>query len=118
MKFIIMSATLPKLDRLLSVDEKTVELLPNGKRYYENPLFRERVRLNFELLDGEKLTYERLVEQIIKTREQFGKKRYLIECIKRKDAENVYKLIQETYGNQVPVALLTGSHHAYHRKKK
>lgn len=116
-KIIIMSATLPKLDRLLKEGQKTVELLPNAKNYFANPLFKKRVHIHFDLLDEGKITIERLVEKVLEIRRKFAKRRILVECIKRKDAETVYQLLQEQAGNELPIALLTGSNHAYYRKQ-
>lgn len=120
MKIIIMSATLPKLDRLLNESRQVVELLPNAKTFFANTFFKDRVKLYFDLLDKGKLTGERLLEKILETRKKYGKKRILIECIKRRDAEELHQLLVNEiaqFEEELPVALLTGSNHAYYRKK-
>lgn len=52
-RFILMSATLPKLDHLrTAVEAKSfIHLLPNAiSRFFQNPNFRDRVTFSFELL--------------------------------------------------------------------
>lgn len=120
MKIIIMSATLPKLDRLLKENKQTVDLLPNAKSFFASPLFKERVKLHFDLVDEGKIKCESLMEKVLDIRKRYGKKRILVECIKRRDAETLYQLLVEEleqYDEQIPIALLTGSNHAYYRKK-
>ncbi|MBS7530266.1 CRISPR-associated helicase Cas3' [Hazenella sp. IB182353] len=115
-KVIIMSATLPRLDQLLEQQRATVELLPNASRYFQHPLFKKRVQLHYELLDEGRITAERLVAFMDELRERYGRKRVLLECIKKKDAREVYRLLLDRYAN-VPVVLLTGQNHAYYRKR-
>lgn len=117
MKIIIMSATLPKLDRLLLQERNIIELLPNAKTYFSSPLFKERVKIHFDLLDEGVITDERLVEFIVECRQKFGKRRFLIECINRKKAEVIYQMLLKQYEGKIPIVHLTGSHHAYYRKK-
>lgn len=53
-RFILMSATLPKLDKLnlqLNPIPAFQELLPNAQKYLENPNFAKRVQFNFDLYD-------------------------------------------------------------------
>lgn len=55
MRFILMSATLPKLDNLRSAVEtrKFIHLLPDAiSRFFQNPNFRDRVSFSFELLQN------------------------------------------------------------------
>lgn len=118
MKIVIMSATLPKLDRLINIKNSVVELLPNAKKYFSNPLFKNRVLLHYELLDEGKITHERLVEKVLEKRKEFGHRRILIECIRKKDAEIIYELLINIFKDtEVPIALLTGSNHSYYRNK-
>lgn len=53
-KVIIMSATLPKLDLLLKEDYKIVDLIKNPKYYFNNYIFKNRVEVDFSLLDKPK----------------------------------------------------------------
>lgn len=56
-RFILMSATLPRLDKIKAVQRAAkerlptiVDLLPEPKRYFQNPNFRGRVTFRFDLL--------------------------------------------------------------------
>lgn len=117
LKIIIMSATLPKLDRLLNEKQRIVELLPNAHTYFHNPLFKNRVSFHYELLDEGKMTVEQLAEEIASYREQNGPKRILIECIRLKDSEELFGKLEELVDSSIPLIRLNGSHHAYYRKK-
>ena len=53
-RFVLMSATLPRIDGLnvgLSQRPEFVDLLPDAKRYFRNPNFSNRVRFRFDLLE-------------------------------------------------------------------
>ncbi|TCS94951.1 CRISPR-associated helicase Cas3' [Hazenella coriacea] len=118
MKIIIMSATLPKLDRLLPEKRNVIELLPNAKDYFAHPLFKERVTFRYDLLTKDKITAELLVDEIIAKRKELGPKRILIECIRLKSSEEVYQLLKERLGEKdIPMIRLNGNHHAHYRKK-
>lgn len=116
-KIIIMSATLPKLDRLLGENEVTAELLPNCRRYYENPLFRNRVQVNYDLLDKGKVSIEELQDYIVSLCQNRGPSRMLIEFINKKSARLFYQKICNHYQGSVPVIELTGDDHRYYRQK-
>ena len=54
-RFMLMSATLPRIDGLdvgLSQRPAFIDLLPDAKRYFQNPNFSNRVRFRFDLLEG------------------------------------------------------------------
>lgn len=63
-RFILMSATLPRLDKIQAVREaaknsgtkmpEIVDLLPNAREYFINPNFKGRVSFNFELMQDRK----------------------------------------------------------------
>lgn len=117
MKIIIMSATLPKLDRLLEEREDVCELLPNRAQYFSHLLFKNRVQLHFELLDEDKMTDERLIEVLEEIEKKHGKRRVLVEFIRKKSAHEFYQLLREEGKITCPILLLTGDDHAYYRKK-
>ena len=109
-KFIIMSATLPRLDNLL--DEKNSKfcaLISDTKKYYENDLFKNRVTLNYDLL-YEKMNIEKLTDEILKYKD----KKVLIECIKKDTAEGLYELLKEKF---LDVYIMTGDDNKYSRQK-
>jgi CRISPR-associated endonuclease/helicase Cas3 len=68
-KFILMSATLPKLDKLsvLKQDVKDfVYLLPKAKeQHFKNPNFAGRVNFNFDLFERTNLSLDELAEKVI-----------------------------------------------------
>jgi CRISPR-associated endonuclease/helicase Cas3 len=109
-KIIIMSATLPQLDKLLkTVDVQFATLIENPCKYYQHPLFRDRVRLDFSLLEEEKITLERLKEEV----GRFWDKRVLVEFITKRTAREFYRLCKEEYN----VVLLTGDDNAVRREE-
>lgn len=109
-KIIIMSATLPQLDRLLrTVEAQFAPLISDPQIYYRHSLFQERVRLDFSLLEQGKITLEELKEKVW----QFREKRVLVEFIKKKTARKFYELCQEE-GN---VVLLTGDDNGARREQ-
>ena len=101
-RFILMSATLPKIDEL---DEETkgkiVSLVNNKKKYFQNPNFSERVRFDFSLLEkGKEWSKDEYLSQlsnfILQKSENYsskndGKVRILIECIIKKTASKLYR---------------------------
>lgn len=116
-KIVIMSATLPKLDRLLEEQEIACELLPNSKNYFSHPLFKQRVTLHFDHIYEGVMSEERLMEILENLEEQHGKKRILIELISKQSAYHFYRFLKEHGNFAQPIILLTGDDHAYYRKK-
>lgn len=109
-KFVIMSATLPRLDKLLKTSiTRFYPLIEDTTKYYQNDLFKNRVQLNFELLD-KKITIEDLAKKIL---QEEGKK-VLVECIKKETADKLYKQLKELAKN---VYELTGDDNKYVRNE-
>lgn len=110
MKIIIMSATLPQLDKLLkNVDAQFTTLIEEPAKYYHDPLFQSRVRLEFSLLEEQKITLDRLNEEVLR----FCDKRVLVEFIKKKTAREFYLLCK----GECNVVLLTGDDNAARREQ-
>jgi len=86
LKIIIMSATLPKIDRLLEKKEEFLELI-DSKKYFKHPLFKDRVKVDFSMLD-EEVDFEKLKKKIVTSN------RVLIEFIKKKRAREFYNYIK------------------------
>lgn len=96
-KFILMSATLPKLDKL-SVIKQNVEdfiyLLPNAKeQYFNNPNFSGRVNFNFELFERTDLSLQELAEKVITASQDYLK--YDFGLAKPKNS--VYTIVEFIY---------------------
>lgn len=127
-RVIIMSATLPQLDELLEEDraeqtrDHSYPLVMNREAYFSNPLFRDRIKLHFEWLEGGrgKTSLEELltkVVDVIRGRQEKGMgNRVLIEFITKKSARKFYKLISQEF-RSIPVYELTGDDNAIVRKQ-
>lgn len=96
-KIIIMSATLPKLDYFLEEGKKDsfVELITNKEYFFQNELFKNRVKMDFSLLD-EEMKIEKLVD-ILRT--QPKDKKILFEFIKKQSAREFYNAIKDEFEN-------------------
>lgn len=109
-KIIIMSATLPQLDKFPNIKTAKFEsLIKNQKLYYENKLFKERVRLDYSLLEKTDFTLEELAATVLK----YSDKKVLIEFICKKTARNFYLLIKDSCDAE----LLTGDDNIARRDK-
>ncbi|MDQ6477255.1 CRISPR-associated helicase Cas3' [Dyadobacter sp. LHD-138] len=67
-RFILMSATLPKISDLVIqgiVKPEFIELLPNARKYITNPNFAERVKFNFELFEQKELQLDELAKIVV-----------------------------------------------------
>src|SRR5690606_33474165 len=110
-KFILMSATLPKLEKLNVIKEQAqdfIYLLPNAKkRYFNNPNFSGRVTFNFDLFDRQDLELTELADKLIEesqtySAKDFGKAKPLgsvytiIEFIFKKTATEFHQIIKQT----------------------
>lgn len=109
-RFIIMSATLPRLDNLLNRKISSFcPLINDVKKYYNNPCFKNRVNLNYTLLD-QKLSIDEIVKETLKYKD----KKVLIECIKKDTAEELYEKLKQQEDN---VYIMTGDDNRYLRQK-
>lgn len=101
-KVIIMSATLPNLEDLLDSKSKHfVSLLPNSRLFYDNPLFKNRVKIDARLLE-EKVSFDRLtyeMKSMIENRNKKhkGKTKFLVEFINKKTASEYYEFIKSVF---------------------
>jgi len=82
-RFILMSATLPKLGDLLPAttgqDVQIVHLLPDAKpKYFQNPNFNRRVSFDFSLLDRE-MDLESLADEVLLHSEVYAQNQKLYE---------------------------------------
>lgn len=65
LKIIIMSATLPNLEILALNDDKSIQLISNKEKYYKDKLFKNRVKLDYHLLNVNDVE-EKLFKEICK----------------------------------------------------
>ncbi len=118
MKIIIMSATLPPLGKLLDDNKSIVSLITNRDKYFNHTLFKNRVRLEYDLLNKEDV-YETLLDcvaQVIRT----DTKKVLVEFIKKKTAIHFYNdLLQrlQEEGIEHELLLLTGDDSKWERER-
>lgn len=114
-KIIIMSATLPDLDKFINDNSSSIKLIKDTKKYFNNQMFAKRVVPDYSLLkaSGGKTTLEKLKLHVLKNKN----KRVLIEFIKKKTAQEFYKLIKnEVEKNGITVRLMTGDSNIQERK--
>ncbi len=125
-KLILMSATLPKLDKLLGYEKEREafgELLPNKKQYFSYPLFKNRVSIHYELLEQGKIELEKLVDFVIRLHRENSEKQILIEFIKKTTARDFYNVLKEIFRNGMEekkrkefLMEITGDDNKYFRK--
>lgn len=109
LKIIIMSATLPDLSALLDEDRKKNigKLIKNPREIFDEPLFKNRVKINYDLLDLGKIDYDHLLNHM---KENIGNhQKILVEFIRKKDAENFFKILnEEEFFTKYNILILTG----------
>jgi CRISPR-associated endonuclease/helicase Cas3 len=110
-KIIMMSATLPKLDKMLEDDKgQFINLINEPGRYYQNPLFKDRVKVDLSLLKYEKIDLEVLADKVI----HFNGKKVLVEFISKVSARKFYNIL--TRRSDLHVIELTGDDNTKLRK--
>lgn len=110
-KFILMSATLPKLDKLNVIKEQSqgfVYLIPEAKtNYFQNPNFCNRVSFNFDLFERNNLTLKELSNRVIGESKEYATQDYgkakppnsvytIIEFIFKQSATEFHQIIKDT----------------------
>lgn len=116
-KVIIMSATLPNLGAFLTKSEGLINLIKKPNIYFEHPYFKERVQLNYELLNSDNVLVD-LEDKVIHYENL--KKKILIEFISKKSASYFYEVLMEDkrLGNvSCPVEYISGDDNVLERKR-
>lgn len=117
-RFVIMSATLPNLSKKAARGNEICELILDRDKYFGNPLFRDRVNLDFSLLSN---TYKRdemecFVDDFMDIYKRHGRdKKYLIEFISKKSARLFFEELDSRIGDEVYLIELTGDDNKYVR---
>lgn len=130
-KFIVMSATLPKLGKLkikgLKEDD-FVYLIDDAKeRYFKNPNFAKRVAFNANLLDTKNLQLEDLAKEVIARSKEYAEKDFgaakpgnsvytIIEFIFKKTATTFWETIKNEEAFFDDVFVLSGTILEHRRK--
>lgn len=112
MKVIIMSATLPNLNYLTESDFGTCNLIKDREKYFSNPLFKNRVEINYDLLDKD-------IEDIYNHVKLNSKKKrkILVEFIKKQSAYDFYNRLKEDSEIDSSVELMTGDDNVIERER-
>ena len=92
LKIVIMSATLPDLELLTDDRSNSVSLITNPQEYFLNPIFKDRVKTDYSLINVEN-TEESLLNHVLEMNKL--KKKIMIEFIVRKSAEKFYRQLKE-----------------------
>lgn len=123
-KVIIMSATLPDLNRLSVGDEKVTYLVKNREFYFQNPLFKDRVELDFSMLELEpEETFDALLKKVLEVSNALRKNpdaenKIVVEFIKKASAVDFYNRLKDVVENDlVSIQLMTGDDHKAERKR-
>lgn len=97
MKIIIMSATLPKLDELIEEDNTIFEeLIINKDEYFQSIYFKNRVDIDFSLLEEYKeIDYDILIEKLDKEKDNYSK--IVFEFIKKNSAREFFEKIEKDF---------------------
>lgn len=117
MKIIIMSATLPNLNILTNSNDNTAQLIKNRNKYFSNSLFKDRVKVSYELMDEED-TLSTLVNHVINN--IFQNKKILIEFIKKESAYKFYrgmKAYVKDNSINCQIELMTGDDNSIERQR-
>lgn len=116
-KIIIMSATLPDLDILSRFQAQAVDLLENSSRFFAVDCFKNRVKLNYDLL---KIDKDDILDKLKTHLKQYLKsdKKILIEFIKKKTAHDFWVDLQENEDfKDVQIEYLSGDDSIAERKR-
>ncbi len=123
-KFILMSATLPKLSKLNILKNEIndiIYLLPNAKKiYYQNPNFCNRVNFKFDLLENKNISLKNIADLLLSesidySNKDFGKAKpkgsvyTIIEFIFKKTASEFYNIVKENNTFFDEIYLLSGT---------
>lgn len=126
MKFILMSATLPKIGKLTTpeMDSKFVYLVNNKNSYFQNPNFCSRVKFDYSLLDWKRPNKDevegylaRLAHVVTEKSQDYANRNSLhpnsvfsiVEFIFKNTADKFYSLVKEQIDFFDVVFLLSGT---------
>lgn len=113
-KFIIMSATLPDLDLLSLCPGTTVKLINDREKYFSNPMFRNRVSVDYSFLNSTNV-FDDLYNHVIE--KSYEKKNILIEFITKKTAYEFYNKLIDDENVLCEVELMTGDDNIAERER-
>lgn len=116
-KIIIMSATLPELNKLIDYgDTNTIKLIKNRDKYFKNPMFKDRVLIDFSLLEESDSAYESLKNHVLNNAKN-TKDNILIEFINKKRALEFFYDLIDNLDDERKILLITGDDNSIERNK-
>lgn len=113
-KFIIMSATLPNLNKLVKTEENTVRLIKDSFRYFQSPVFKNRVDLDYSLLESVDIKEE--LYKKVKEISSSNNKKIVVEFISKKSAYDFYERLKEDFEIFPEILLITGDDNSIDRE--
>ena len=113
-KVVIMSATLPNLDKLALTNGETIKLINNRDKYFKNHIFKNRVKLDYSLLYSQDIE-EDLYEHVKNM--SFNNKKILVEFISKKAAYSFYNRLKEDDKIKCDVELMSGDDNLKERER-
>lgn len=113
-KIIIMSATLPSLNDLTEDKQAPTMLIENRDKYFKNPIFKDRVKLDFHLLESEDVLEDLYFH--IKNQSE-NKKKILVEFISKNSAYNFYRRLKDDGDIISDIQLMTGDDNSIERER-
>jgi len=122
-KIIIMSATLPKLDRLIEKDSNRnvfVNLIKNRDEYFYHDYFKNRVKIDYSILnkkfEDKKISLDELKDEFFEKKEKYNK--ILFEFITKRSARKFYdELINDSDYEEFSIYELSGDDNKAYRQK-
>ncbi|WP_454053631.1 CRISPR-associated helicase Cas3' [Clostridium sp. Marseille-Q7071] len=116
-KIIIMSATLPELNKLIDYSNtNTTNLIINRDKYFKNPTFKDRVLIDFSLLEKNDNSYEALKNHVLNTAKN-TKDNILIEFINKKRALEFFNDLIYSLDAEKKIMLITGDDNSIERNE-
>lgn len=116
-KIIIMSATLPNLSKLSNTYIDYADLILDTNKFYQNPIFKNRVKPDYSLLKYKENVLEELKAHVLESSK--GEDiNILIEFITKRSAKQFYENLKNSDDiNNKTLQLLTGEDSSYERNK-
>lgn len=118
LKILIMSATLPDFSRLLDEQnkEKIIKLIQIPEKYFQEKLFKDRVELDFTLLEKSDFSTQDLIAEIKNKDKNYNK--ILIEFIIKSTTEKFYQEVIESGAfESYKIEILTGDDNVKRKKE-
>lgn len=121
-KFVIMSATLPNLQKLIGFkNEEFVDLIKNPKKYFEHELFKNRVKKDYSMLKCKiecPILKNKIIQAIKERNKTENYSKVLIGFIKKKSAKEFYKKYKDFFESKEFIVLeFTGDDNVYEKAK-